>query len=210
MLTHVLAPLPLLTGASVLCQPKQNHSICYFQGVNTAFTKKSHFLVGGLRTHRLPLCLSGIHVWKKELPVYISKKSGGSDSKCCRSLLLWPQRNLLCCGPGGCRVLTSKNPEGSWAARRQATKSSRSCRSLDTARLIRKHMELWHPWDADLVHPCIWGQPSAFHAEDKAHPRREESLSMEGKQSHVTLCLCKKINQALHFSSAASFSLIAF
>ena len=133
MLTHVLTPLPLPTAASVLSQTKQNHSICFFREWLLHCLERS--FPGGRvedpQASSLPQwCLhveEGIaylpfqkvrKVWQQVLPF---------------SVLPWPQRDLSCCGPGGCRVLTRKNPEGSWAARPQATSSSRSCRRLDTS-----------------------------------------------------------------------------
>lgn len=172
-------PCPWQTAASVFSQPKQNHSICLFR------EQILNCLERPLRTHRHPLIQWCLCVEKETTYVLFQKPREILPF----SVLPWPQRDLSCCGPGGCRVLTSRYPKGSWTARTQATGSSICAGVRTPASLIKKLMGLWHPqenpwFSTHKIKPIPWGK---------------EFLLMERTKIHMMVCLCIKINDALHF-----------
>lgn len=124
--------------------------------------------MGGLRTRKHPLIQWCLCVEKETAHLLFQKAREVLPF----SVLPWPQRDVSCCGPGGCRVLTRNYPKGSWTARTQATNSSIHAGVRTPASLIKKLTGLWQSQDAASVHSCIRKNPF-FHAENKAHPRRE-------------------------------------
>lgn len=156
-----------------------------------------------MRTHAHPLCLSDARVWKRELPIYLSKKWGRSDSTCCRSLCSPDHRETFRVAVQeavGCSLARTMRAAELQAHRPAAVPVRAGGRT--PARLMEKRTALWHPRDAASIYPCVRGCPSAFHAEDKAHPRRARlpvdggntnspnALSAQKDKSSFTFLVC--------------------
>lgn len=173
------SPCPWQTAISVLSWAKQNHSICFFR---EWIAQKDHFLVGGLRTRGKPLCGKG-----NCLSVFLKSKES-------IALLCSPDQRETCPvevqEAAGCfrRYPRAAELQG------HRPRAVSLCSGPGTrASLVKKLMGLWQPQGAASVHPCTRGWALVFHAEDKAHPRRERiPVDGENTNSHSPLLVHKE------------------
>ena len=191
----MLAPLPLARAASVLSQPKQNHSICFFLELDPVLPRKiipwweGWGPAGILSVSVMPCVGEGIaclpfqkvrRVFQQALPF---------------SILPWPQRDLSRCGPGGRRELTSESPDSSWGHQQlpfvqEVGHRPGWSRNLRDSGTLEKLLQCI---------PASRAVPLLSVQRLELIPGGQGSLSVEGTQIHVMLRLRKKINQALLF-----------